>query len=102
VFFLGDFGNNTSDMCSFHKEIFETRLDSAVVVRHFVDKPNHAMKTVLIRQNEKEYTIYFIPSDNGADFEKLRVGDMITKNKETFEMKANSIWTFRLRYDCVE
>jgi hypothetical protein len=100
VFFLGNFDNNTSDMCSFHKDLFEAELDSAVVIRHFVDKPNHAMKTVLIRQNETEYTIYFIPWDNAADFEKLRLGDVVTKGKETFEMKANNNWTFRLKYDC--
>jgi hypothetical protein len=100
VFFLGDFSKNTSDMCSFHKGLFQTELDSAIIVRHFVDKPNHAMKTVDLRTNEKEYTIYFIPSDNDADFDKLQLGDIITKEKGTFEMKVNNAWTFRLRYEC--
>jgi hypothetical protein len=58
------------------------------------------MKTVLITQNETVYTIYFIPWDNHADFEKLRLDDVVTKDKEASEMKANNNWTFRLKYDC--
>lgn len=100
VYFFGYFDKNTSDMCSFHKDVFDTRLDSAVVVRHFIDQPNHAMKTVDIRTGTKEYTIYFIPDDNWADFDRLRLGDVITKDKGTFEMKVNNDWTFRLRYNC--
>jgi cytochrome oxidase Cu insertion factor (SCO1/SenC/PrrC family) len=52
VFFLGDFDKNSSDMCSFHKELYETEFDSAVVTVHFVDSPNHAMQTVRIRQKK--------------------------------------------------
>jgi len=100
VYSFGDFDKNASDMCSVHREIFETRLDSAVVVRHFVDNSNHAMKIVDIRANTEEYTIYFIPSDNWGDFDSLRPGDVITKEKETFKMKVNNDWTFELKYDC--
>jgi hypothetical protein len=102
VFFLGDFDANSSDMCFFHKGLFEAELDSAVVVVHFVDKPNHAMQTVRVRQSKKEFTIYFIPWDNNADFEKLRLGDEITKDKKTFRMTVNNNWTFELKYDCIE
>jgi hypothetical protein len=100
VFFLVDFSKNPSDMCSFHKELFQTQLDSAVVVRHFVDKSNHAIKTVELSTDEKKYTIYFIPSDNDAHFDKLQIGHVITKEKGTFEMKVNNTWAFRLSYDC--
>lgn len=102
LFFLGDFDMNDSDMCSFHKELYETELDSAVVIVHFVDSQNHAMQTVRVRQNEKEYTIYFIPWDNNPDFEKLVLGDVITKDKKTFKMAVNKNWTFQLKYDCTE
>jgi len=100
IYSFGDFDKCTSDMCSFHKEIFDTSLDSAVVIRHFVDKPNHAMKTVHIRTNTKAYIMYFIPYENWADSGSLRPGDVITKEKETFSMKVNNRWTFQLRYDC--
>lgn len=100
IYFLGDFDKNGSDMCSFHKKVFEATLDSAVVIRHFADKRNHAMRTVDIRSNSQEYTIYFIPYDNWADFDRLKPGDVIRKDKGTFEMKVNDDWTFRLRYDC--
>ena len=58
------------------------------------------MKTVDIRTDAKEYTMYFVAWDNNADFDKLRVGDVIVKDKKTFEMKVNNDWTLRLRYDC--
>jgi hypothetical protein len=87
-------------MCSFHKDVFKTKLDSAIVIRHFVDEPNHSMKTIDVKTNAKEFTLYFIPSDNETDFDKLRIGDVISKDKETFEMKVNNDWTFKLRYDC--
>jgi hypothetical protein len=100
LFFFVDFDKYTSDVCSFHKDLFESRLDSAVVIRHFVDKPDHARKTVHLREKTNEYTIYFSPYDNWSDFDSLRLGDVIRKDRDTFEMKVNNDWTFRLRYDC--
>jgi len=77
-----------------------TSFDSAVVVDHFVDKPNHALQTVKLRTRDNDYTIRFIPFDNDVDFHKLQTGDVIRKAGNTFEMTVNNDWSFTLKYSC--
>ena len=67
----------SSDVCKIHKELFQSKFDSAIVSEKYIDTKNHALETVKIKTSDKILTIYFIPDVNSDDFEiiKMKVND---------------------------
>jgi hypothetical protein len=90
----------SSDVCEIHKEIFQSKLDSAIVSEKYIDTKTHALETVKIKTSEKILTIYFIPDVNSDDFEIIQIGDIISKREHTFELNVLTKKVMTLDYRC--
>jgi hypothetical protein len=90
----------TSDVCNIHRTFYEDKIDSGIVTQHFVDTADHASKKLTIQKRDKIYNLLFIPYDNWEDFEKIKTGDIVSKQSSTFAFRVNDNHEFKLKYDC--
>jgi hypothetical protein len=90
----------SSDVCEIHKELFQSKLDSAIVIEKYIDTKNHALETVKIKTIDKTLTIYFIPDVNSGDFEIIQIGDVVSKREHTFELNVLTKKVMTLDYHC--
>lgn len=89
-----------SPNCNWHKELFFDEIRSGVIINKFIDYDNHAIKMVELKAKNKTYKILFIPSDNMADFESIKIGDTVSKPIKSFQFTLNRGYKFQLKYNC--
>ncbi len=87
---------SNSDM---HKELFIDQIEHGLIINKFIDYDNHALKTVEIKTNAKTYKVLFIPYDNWTDFEKINIGDSISKPPKSFHFRINNEYEFQLKLE---
>lgn len=89
-----------STHCDEHKELFFHEIKSGIITEKFIDYDNHALKIVVLKANNRSYKMLFVPYDNWNDFERIRVGDTISKSLKSFHFTINKDYVFQLKYDC--
>ena len=89
-----------SYICEYHKHFYLAELLSGRVIEKYIDKENHAIKTVFIKDNVKIFRILMISDSNINDYEKLKVGDIINKSPKALTLKVNNKYQFKLDIDC--
>lgn len=89
-----------SNICDIHKELFLTSLNSGIIVDKFVDKENHSFKTIIIKENDKLFTLLLVPDLNDLDFARLKINSKINKNSKSFRFKVDNSFEFDFRIDC--
>ena len=92
--------SSPDDPCEIHRNLFEIKIDSGRVQDKYVDRDNHAMKTVIISSEGKSYKLLFIAYRNWEDFDKIEINDVISKPGNSFSFKINNEFQFNLRLDC--
>ncbi len=100
IFFRNTRGKSPEDLCEIHKELFNIQMDSGYVVDKYVDRKNHAIKTVILNSNGKNYRLLFIPYDNWRDFDSVKVNDMVVKKPYSFDFVVNNEFAFTLKLTC--
>lgn len=100
LFLINNRGTSSEDPCEIHKKFFMAKIDSGLVIDKYIDRRNHAMKTVVIDANGENYMLLFIPFDNWDDFERIQRSDLIRKSKDTFALTVNNEFSFELKFDC--
>jgi hypothetical protein len=90
----------TSDPCEIHRELFTIEIDSGRITNKYIDRDNHAIKTVIVNAEGKDYSMLFIPYDNWTDFDKIKINDVITKNANSFTFTVNNEFGFTLKLEC--
>jgi hypothetical protein len=100
IFYRNTRGSSPEDPCEIHKELFVIRIDSGVIKDKYVDRENHAMKTVILNTNDKDYELLFIPYDNWTNFDTVKVNDIISKPPNSFVFSVNNQFKFELKLDC--
>lgn len=92
--------STSSDPCDLHRVLFLGEITSGVVIDKFIEKENHATKKVIIKELNKTYEVLFTPYANWTDFEKIRIGDSITKPSNSFHFSVNHNGDFQLDFQC--
>jgi hypothetical protein len=100
IFFRDPRVSSSGDPCEIHKELFAIEIDSGVVKEKYVDRENHAMKTVVFNVNNKDYELLFIPYDNWTDFDRIKINDVIRKLPNSFVFFVDNGFKFELKLDC--
>jgi hypothetical protein len=90
----------TSNICEMHRKLFLTPLQSGVVTNKFIDTENHSFETIIIEEADKSFTLLLVPDSNDSDFEKIKIGDTITKTSKSFLFTINSNHQFEFKIDC--
>jgi hypothetical protein len=87
-------------VCAYHKDLYNNHV-VGVITDHYVDSTDHARRTVIINdQYRKEYEVWFIPYENWADFDKIKVNDTINKQPHSFVFLVNNEFRFELKLEC--
>ena len=99
IFRIGD-KTVSNDPCELHRELFFSEITSGVIIDKFIEKENHATKKAIIKDLNKTYEVLFMPYANWTDFEKIRIGDSITKPSNSFHFSVNHNGDFQLDFQC--
>lgn len=86
-------------VCDYHKSFYNNEVVGRVI-DHYVDSADHARRVVKIRdQQRREYEIWF-PYYNWADFEQVKVNDVIRKPAHSFTFLINNEIKCQLQIEC--
>jgi hypothetical protein len=99
-FAISYFTPDKENVCIIMRDFFQADVKNGVIVEKFVDAKNHAIKTVIIEDNERRYKVIFVPYDNWVDFERLTVGDTLSKPVNSFKFFGKNGEDFQLHFDC--
>lgn len=90
----------TSNICELHKELFFASLKNGIIIDKFIDTKNHSFETIIIKENDKLFTLLLVPDSNDLDFERLKINNVITKDSKSFRFKVNNSFEFDFNIDC--
>jgi hypothetical protein len=93
-------GADPSDPCDFHHELFALAIDSGKVTEKYIDRENHAIKTLVISVQGRDYELLLTPYENWPDFEAIEIDDIISKEPNSFNFSVNKNFSFKLKLDC--
>ncbi|MGV8946262.1 MAG: hypothetical protein ACOH1N_07525 [Lutibacter sp.] len=89
------------ELCKQGVEFYKTKNFTGVVIKKYIDEENHSHKTIIVKENMNEKSI-FLDADIGGIYEYISIGDSISKNKgELFVLinrkKNDTIIDFKFR-----
>jgi hypothetical protein len=89
------------ELCKQGVELYKIKEFKGKVLKKYIDKNNHQNKTLIIKDNGNEKTV-FMNADIGGVFEYISIGDSVSKNKgELFVLvnrkKIDTIINYKFR-----
>jgi hypothetical protein len=100
LFIAYNYIEQVPSICRSYKDIYQIQLDSGVVIKKFINYENHAKKTVLIKEGNKTYEIFFLLKENYSDFERINLMDKISKPANSLLFKVNNLKQFEFIVEC--
>jgi hypothetical protein len=97
------FNNFTPDFtgtCIEHKYFYEKEIRCSIVIHKGLDKSNHAIPRIFINTFDDTLEVHFNTGFNDSDFNKILVGDTLTKEANSFNLTINRTKNFLLKFKC--
>lgn len=87
-------------LCSFHEGFYKSEFKNGLVLSKYKDSKNHNMETVILNDGLNDFRVLMILNKDLKDFERIKVGDTISKVRNTFVFVGRNSGIIELDYKC--